>query len=128
MVATSPWARRCFLAWGALPAEADGVLPGDRAARVSASAVTIDAPPSAAWPRLIQMGNGHGGAYTDDWIENLLGPNMHSADEILPQFQHLAAGHTLPLGTSGRAIRVEICEPERTLGVPIRRRRPGVDL
>ena len=40
---------------------------------------------------------------------------MHSADEILPQFQHLAVGDTLPLGSSGPAMRVEICEPARTL-------------
>jgi hypothetical protein len=30
------------------------------------------------------MGSGRGGAYSYDWIENLLGLNMHSADEILP--------------------------------------------
>jgi hypothetical protein len=40
---------------------------------------------------------------------------MHSADAILPQFQHLAVGDTLPLGSKGPAMRVEICEPERTL-------------
>jgi hypothetical protein len=29
-----------------------------------------------------------GGAYTYDWIENLLGLDMHSADRFLPEFQH----------------------------------------
>jgi hypothetical protein len=27
------------------------------------------------------MGSGRGGAYTYDWIENLFGLGMHSADE-----------------------------------------------
>ena len=31
-----------------------------------------------------------GGAYTYDWIENLLGLDMHSADRVLPEFQHPA--------------------------------------
>ena len=42
-------------------------------------AITVDAPPEAIWPWLAQMGSGRGGAYTYDWIENLLGLNMHSA-------------------------------------------------
>ena len=28
-----------------------------------------------------------GGAYTYDWIENLLGLGMHSVDRVLPEFQ-----------------------------------------
>jgi hypothetical protein len=36
-----------------------------------------------------------GGAYTYDWIENLLGLNMHSADRVLPEFQHPQIGDTI---------------------------------
>jgi hypothetical protein len=118
-VAVSPWARRRYVTWGATPAEATGTLPGDDllpdAGLVSTRAVTIDAGPSAVWPWLVQMGSGRGGAYTYDRIENLFGLNMHSADEILPQFQNLAVGDTLPLGSNGPAMRVEICDAERTL-------------
>nr|WP_221380760.1 SRPBCC family protein [Actinoplanes polyasparticus] len=118
-VVVSPWARRRYVTWGATPEEVASAVPGDDllpdAGLVSTRAITIDAEPSAVWPWLVQMGSGRGGAYTYDWIENLFGLNMHSADEILPQFQHLAVGDTLPLGSSGPAMRVEICEPERTL-------------
>ena len=62
-------------------------------------AITIKAPPDAIWPWLVQMGSGRGGAYTYDWIENLLGLNMHSADQILPQYQDLKIGDELPHGT-----------------------------
>jgi hypothetical protein len=117
--AYSPPARRWYLTWGATPEEAAGPLPGDELLAEpdlqSTRAVTIDAPPAAVWPWLVQMGSGRGGAYTYDWIENLFGLDMHSADEILPQFQRLAAGDVLPLGPDGPGMRVEICRPEQTL-------------
>jgi hypothetical protein len=94
-------------------------MPGDelldRPGLQSTRAVSIAAPPAAVWPWLMQMGSGRGGAYTYDWIENLFGLDMHSADEILPEFQHLAVGDVLPLGRTGAALRVAICDPERAL-------------
>ena len=82
-------------------------------------AVTIDAPPSAIWPWLVQMGSGRGGAYTYDWIENLLGLNMHSANEILPQYQHIAVGDELPMGSGRPGMTVEVLDPPRTLAVRV---------
>jgi hypothetical protein len=117
--AYSPAARRWYLTWGATEAEAGGPLPGDELLAEpdlrSTRAITIDAPPTAVWPWLVQMGSGRGGAYTYDWVENLFGLDMHSADEILPQFQGLAVGDVLPLGPKGPKMRIEICDPGRTL-------------
>jgi hypothetical protein len=83
---------RC-LTWGARPDEASGKLPGDELlaepAIVTTRAVWIGAPAGSIWPWLVQMGPGRGGAYTYDWIENLFGLGMHSADAILPQYQDL---------------------------------------
>ena len=94
-------------------------MPGDdlvpRPNLVSTRAVSIDAPPGDVWPWLVQMGSGRGGAYTYDWIENLFGLNMHSADAILPEFQSLAVGDALPLGSEGPVMRVMELEPERAL-------------
>src|ERR1039458_6264380 len=113
--------RRPGLTWGARPDEVAMKLPGDEllpdAGLVSTRAITIDAPPDAIWPWLVQMGSGRGGAYTYDWIENLLGLNMHSARRILPQFQGLKAGDELPLGPGRPAMRVAVCDPERTLTI-----------
>ena len=98
-------------------------LPGDEllsdAGLVSTRAITIDAPPAAIWPWLVQMGSGRGGAYTYDWIENLAGLHMHSARQVLPQFQHLEVGDELPLGPGRPVMRVEVCDPERTLAIRI---------
>ena len=113
--------RRWCLTWGARPGEVSMKLPGDElladAGLVSTRAVTIDAPPAAIWPWLVQMGSGRGGAYTYDWIENLLGLHMHSARQVLPQFQDLEVGDELPLGPGRPVMRVEVCDPERTLAI-----------
>ena len=54
-----------------------------------------------------------GGAYTYDWIENLLGLNMHSVDEVLPEFQHPRVGDTIGYGRN--RMRLERVEPEHVL-------------
>jgi hypothetical protein len=38
------------------------------------------------------MGPGRGGVYTYDWIENLLGLDVHSVDRIIPGLQQLQEG------------------------------------
>jgi hypothetical protein len=112
--------RRRVLTWGATEAEAAARLPGDElledADGVATRAITIDAPPSAVWPWLAQMGpSPRGGAYTYDWIENLLGLDMHSADEVLPEFQHPQVGDELGYGAN--RMRFERVEPERVLAL-----------
>ena len=107
------------LTWGATDDEADQELPGDALLAspdlISTRAITIDAPPSSIWPWLMQMGSGKGGVYTYDWIENLFGLDMHSANEILPQFQDRKVGDVEQLGTSGPRMRVAILDTERAM-------------
>ena len=110
-----PWC----LSWGAINDEAARTLPGDELladpAIVSTRAVWAAAPPSAIWPWLVQMGPGRGGAYTYDWIENVLGLGMHSADRVLPQFQDLKVGDAQRLGSRGPVLRVAILDKERSM-------------
>jgi hypothetical protein len=98
-----PLLRRPILTWGATSEEAVSRLPGDElledANGVSTRAITIQAPAASVWPWLAQMGpSPRGGAYTYDWIENLLGLEMHSADRVLAEFQHPEIGATISLG------------------------------
>jgi hypothetical protein len=114
--------RRRLLDWGATRGEADGTLPGDElladADVVSTRAITVAAPPSAVWPWLVQMGPGErGGAYTYDWVENLLGLDMHSVDRVLPQFQDVAVGDAVPDARGRPWMRFERVEPERVLAL-----------
>jgi hypothetical protein len=111
--------RGWILTWGASEEEALAQLPGDELLRdadgVATRAMAIKAPAAAVWPWLAQMGPApRGGAYTYDWVENLLGLNMHSADRVLPEFQRPQIGDTIGYGTN--RMRVELVDPERALG------------
>jgi hypothetical protein len=106
------------LSWGATEAEAASRLPGDEllegADGVSTRAIDIRAPATVVWPWLAQMGpSPRGGAYTYDWIENLLGLNMHSVDRVLPEFQRPQVGETIGFGSN--RMRLERVEPEHVL-------------
>src|SRR5579871_5244070 len=120
-VASYPLWRRPCLTWGTTPGEADAPLPGDDLLAdpdvVSTRAVSVAAAPSDVWPWLVQMGSGRGGAYTYDWIENLFGLDMHSAEEIRPELQDLQVGDELPLGSGGPSMVVEVLEPGHALVV-----------
>jgi hypothetical protein len=110
--------RRPVMTWGSRPDEADGRLPGDElleeADGVATRAIDIEAPPDAVWPWIAQMGpEPRGGAYTYDWIENLLGLGMHSVDRVLPEFQHPRPGETIGYGAN--RMRLERVEPEHLL-------------
>ena len=110
--------RKPLLTWGASADEAAARLPGDEllenADGVATRAITIDAPPAAVWPWIAQMGpSPRGGAYTYDWIENLLGLNMHSADRVLPDYQHPQVGDGFGFGTNKMSFK--IVEPEHAL-------------
>jgi hypothetical protein len=85
--------------------EADGV---------ATRAITIDTPASAVWPWIAQLGpSPRGGAYTYDWVENLLGLDMHSTDQVLPDYQHPQVGDTFGYGKN--RMRLERVEPRRVL-------------
>jgi hypothetical protein len=118
LCAVYPLVRRPILTWGATAEEAASRLPGDElledADGVSTRAITIAAPATAVWPWLAQMGaSPRGGAYTYDWIENLLGLDMHSVDRVLPEFQNPQVGDTLAYGSN--RMRLERVEPDREL-------------
>jgi hypothetical protein len=118
LAALYPLMRRPILTWGATSEEAASRLPGDEllegADGVSTLAITINAPAASVWPWLTQMGpSPRGGAYTYDWIENLLGLDMHSAESVLPEFQHPQVGDTIGLGSN--RMRLELVEPRHLL-------------
>ncbi len=81
------------------------VMPGDdlviRPRMTSTRAITIKADPEDVWPWVIQIGQGRGGFYSHDWLENVLRLDIHSANKILPQFQDLQEGDVVKLHPQG---------------------------
>jgi hypothetical protein len=110
--------RPMVLNWGATRDEAASSLPGDellpRADGVSTRAIDINAPASAVWPWLAQIGPApRGGAYAYDWIENARGLDMRSVDVILAEFKDPQVGETVAFGPN--RMRVERVETDRVL-------------
>jgi len=91
--------------WGATAAEAAAALPGDdfvpEPAEQTTLAVTVDAPAEEIWTWLVQMGQGRGGMYSYDWLENLIGLDIHSSDEIREEWQHLSVGDRIVVVPQG---------------------------
>ncbi len=87
-----PWYRK----WGATDAEVQQSLPGDDLVPHPKGdythAITIRASAADIWPWVVQMGQGRGGFYSYEWLENLVGCDIHNADRIIPEFQHLEVG------------------------------------
>lgn len=99
---TSPLSRRWYNHWGATEEEIARSLPGDELVPspkiMYTRAITIQAPAASIWPWLVQMGQGRGGLYSYDGLENLIGCDIHSADRILPEFQDLQVGDHVLFG------------------------------
>jgi hypothetical protein len=87
-----PWMRT----WGATEAEINAVLPGDEIvpqANIRATkGITVQAPPQAIYPWLLQIGVDRGGMYSYDWLENLFGLNVHTTEQIVPEYQNVQIG------------------------------------
>ncbi|WP_029432355.1 hypothetical protein [Blastococcus sp. URHD0036] len=82
--------------WGATHGEAQRVLPGDELVpgpvEQTTLALTVEAPAEAVWPWLVQIGQDRGGMYSYDCLENLVGLDIHSTEEIREEWQHLVPG------------------------------------
>jgi hypothetical protein len=118
---SAPLYRRWHLHWGATPAETLMPLPGDaiipRAQYRSTRAITIDAPPRAVWPWLVQVGARRAGFYSNDLLDSLARP---SATTILPRFQHLEVGQWIAMSptsppTDSTALKVDSFAVEQWL-------------
>lgn len=105
-----PW----WKSWGHDPTEAELALPGDDLVAdplfADTRGITIDAPPSSIWPWLVQMGFGRGGWYSYDQMD-MVGK---SAETIVPEWQSLEAGDTIPTHPGG-GFAVKVVEPEKAL-------------
>src|SRR5580693_7881955 len=87
--------------WGATDQECEMALSGDelivRADLTATRAITVRAAAAEVWPWIAQLGQGRGGFYSYDLLENLLGCDTHSANRIVPEFQNVEVGDEVRL-------------------------------
>ena len=96
-----PW----MLTWGSRAEERRKALPGDdfvvTPRSTSTRAITISAPVDLVWPWVAQMGQGRGGLYSYDALENFFGGDVHSVDHVIAELQDVSVGDTIRLAREG---------------------------
>jgi hypothetical protein len=119
-------ARPWYLTWGGTDKDSEEPLPGDHLIAspdlAATRAITIRASADQVWPWIAQLGQGRGGFYSYDFLENLVGCNIHSADRIVPAWQNVAVGDEVRLAPAV-GLSVAFLERGRSLvlrgGIPI---------
>ena len=125
-----PW----HLRWGATGQESRESLPGDDLIAdpdLSATrAIPIRAAADQVWPWIAQLGQGRGGFYSYDFLENLVGCDIHSADRIESEWQDVGVGDQVRLAPKV-GLAVAFLERGRSLvlrgGIPVGNTAPPYD-
>ena len=95
-----------------LPLPGDDLVPG--ATVIETHQIDIDAPATAVWPWLVQLGYERGGFYSFDLLERLAGVGITNTWRIESQWQDLAVGDRVRLAADA-ALTVVRLEPGRCL-------------
>jgi len=126
--------RPTLLDWGSTAPERRARLPGDdwisRADLQATRGITVHAAEVAVWPWVAQLGQGRGGFYSYDFLENLVGCDIHSATRVIPDLQAVRIGDTIRLAPEVGLAVVEVAPPSVLVlrgGVPIGGARPPFD-
>jgi hypothetical protein len=102
-------------------------LPSDLAAT---RAITVRASIGQVWPWIAQLGQGRGGFYSYDFLENLVGCDIQSADRVVPEWQDIEVGGEVKLHREV-PLQIAAVEPGRSLvlrgGVPMGSSPPPYD-
>lgn len=110
-----PW----HMTWGATAAEVTQPLPGDdlvpRPKAKATHGVTLRATAAEVWPWVAQIGQGRGGFYSYDWLENLFGCDIHNVDRVIPELQGIKPGDGVKLHPNAPALSAVTVDPPRAL-------------
>jgi hypothetical protein len=120
--------------WGATAEEAAGPMPGDELIPEPkwsyTYGITIHAPRDDVWPWLAQIGQGRGGFYSYQTLENMFGCRIRNVDHIVPDLQTIEPGDTVRLHPSAPPLEVAAVHPPESLvlhGAPSAEQSDGDD-
>jgi hypothetical protein len=122
------------LRWGATAEEVARVMPGDDFLPdpdlTASRRVTVRRRPANVWPWLAQLGQGRGGFYSYDVLENVVGCDIHSVSRVVPEWQEIRVGDQVRLHPEV-GLAVVMADPGHALvlrgGVPMGRTQPPYD-
>jgi hypothetical protein len=126
--------RRKQLRWGATEAEVALKMPGDEILSIpsltATRGITIECGSDEVWPWIAQLGQGRGGFYSYDVLENVARCDIHSAEHVVPEWQSVSVGDQVRLAPE-MPLEVVVADRARALvlqgGVPMGSAGPPYD-
>jgi hypothetical protein len=113
----TPFRRTRRRRWGLDETTAARSLPGDSLIAAPrwtwTHGVEIEAPASAVWPWVAQIGADRGGFYSYQWLENLAGCALRNAETVHPEWQ-VRTGQGLVVHPDMPPLRVVAVDPGRS--------------
>jgi len=114
----TPFLRPARSHWGLSAEDASIPRPGDELISEPrwswTHAVTLEAPSEQVWPWVAQIGADRAGFYSYQWLENVVGCNLHNAEAIHPHMAH-TTGDQLVLHPKLPPLDVVAVDPGRSL-------------
>jgi len=118
-ILATPLVGRKRLCWGTRGSEADDPFPGDEFIPQPKWSYTLGVDvavaPEAVWPWIAQIGQGRGGFYSYETLENMFGCKISNTTEIIAEYQHPEVGDEIYLHPTAPPMRVEIVDPPHAL-------------
>jgi hypothetical protein len=108
--------RQIHLNLGVTLLEIQRSILGDITRQRWTSVISINTTPKEIYSRLVQFGLSRVSLYIFDWLENPLGFDLPSANQILPEYQHLPLGHDICMVKDRSISQVSILDPGRYFG------------
>ncbi|MEX0288506.1 MAG: hypothetical protein AB3N14_05300 [Flavobacteriaceae bacterium] len=112
--------RKARSRWGLSKLDVNRTFPADQLVTSPNHGFThgiiIEAPAENVWPWIAQIGQGKGGFYSYEALENIMGLNIYNADRILPQYQNPKVGQLVSFGPDA-AYPLVYCEPGRGMAI-----------
>jgi hypothetical protein len=110
----TPFLRSRRRRWGATDDEIDIAYSGDELIPepkwTANHAISINATPEQVWPWIVQIGQGRGGFYSYQKIENLAGCQVENTSRILQEHQHIQVGDPIKLHVEAPPMTVAVLE------------------
>lgn len=106
--------------WGLKKEDMQRTFPGDELIEQPNAhythAIEINAPSQDVWCWIAQMGQGRGGFYSYEALENLAGLNIYNSNEILAEFQEPKIGDLISFSPTD-AYPLVVCFPGKAMAI-----------
>jgi hypothetical protein len=115
----TPFLRSRRLRWGATDKELEGSYPGDELVPdpqwTATHAILIEATSQRIWPWIAQIGQGRGGFYSYQKLENLAGSEIENTSRVLDEHQPIRVGDPIKLHVEAPPMTVAVVEEPTAL-------------